>query len=137
MQDLGPQLPNSPVPEPARPYLPPSRPRIGWALAILFFLLMMLILPSLAEQISYSVARGRVNAEADAAQRQLEDPHAPNLSDYARVAKLLNPSVTGVKASHIVNGPADEMSFLFGGRSRMREQDQGSGVIVDEAGYVI
>ncbi|MGA2034005.1 MAG: trypsin-like peptidase domain-containing protein [Thermoguttaceae bacterium] len=97
----------------------------------------MLILPSLAEQISYAVARGRVNAETDAAQRQLEDPHAPNLSDYAKVAKLLNPSVTGVKASHNVSGPPDEMSFLFGGRSRMREQDQGSGVIVDEAGYVI
>ena len=52
---------------------------------------------------------------------------------------LVQPSVVGVKASRAVGRePTDELSFLlFGQNPRLRQQDQGSGVIVDAAGYVI
>ncbi len=61
------------------------------------------------------------------------------IADYRYVVKAVQRSVVGVKASRIVRGQqGDELSFLlFGQGPRWREQDQGSGVIVDVRGYVI
>ncbi len=116
--------------------------RLGWALWLLAILILVLFVPSLVEQIQYASARGRQRAEAEIAREQLERGHNVTIGDYRYVVKAIQPSVVGVKAARIVGGEEnDELSsFLFGPNNngpRMREQDQGSGVIVDAAGYII
>ena len=49
----------------------------------------------------------------------------------------MEPSVVGVKTTRIVRGRGDEFSFLFRHSPMYRARGQGSGVIVDEAGYII
>lgn len=116
----------------------PPRARLSWAVWILVILTALLVLPTLAEQVEYSITRGREQAQAEVARAQLESGHAVTLGDYRYVAKAIQPSVVGVKASRIVGQQeTDEMSFPFGQHPRFREQDQGSGVIVDTAGYII
>ena len=121
------------------PYVvPPPRRHLGWAVWVLLLSIMLLIMPTLAERVEYAITRGRVNAEADATRDQLGEPHDVTLADYPKVVKAMQPSVVGVKATQVVNGePPDERSYLLRRRPRMFQQDQGSGVIVDEAGYII
>jgi len=42
-----------------------------------------------------------------------------------------------VKTERIVRGPHDELSFLFGLPGQYRAEGQGSGVVIDESGYVL
>jgi serine protease Do len=113
---------------------------------VLLLLVALLLLPTLVERIMYSFARGKQRAEAEVARELLthvgEDGakggFPVTIAAYRYVAKAVEPSVVGVKATQIVGrGPADELSALLYGRRFRRQQDQGSGVIVDEAGYVI
>jgi serine protease Do len=115
---------------------------------VLLLLVALLLLPTLVERIMYSFARGKQRAEAEVARELLthvgEDGakggFPVTIAAYRYVAKAVEPSVVGVKATQIVGqGPVDELSALLYGRRfrRQQQQDQGSGVIVDEAGYVI
>ena len=140
-----PQPSGPPYGESRQPPRPPlaevaacPRPRRGGALWVLLVLLILLILPSLIERIEYAITRGREQAEAEVAREILSGDHPTSIADYRYVAKAVAPSVVGVKASRIVRGvPTDELSYFLGRRPKYREQDQGSGVIVDPAGHVI
>ncbi len=110
--------------------------RLGWAICVLLILLLMLIVPYLVEQVRYAWTRGKERAEAEVARKLLDEGRGATIGQYRTVVKAVQSSVVGVKASHRVDGQDnDEMSFLFGGG--LREQDQGSGVIVDAEGYII
>ncbi|MGA2620607.1 MAG: trypsin-like peptidase domain-containing protein [Thermoguttaceae bacterium] len=113
--------------------------RVSWAVWVLLVLITLLILPTLVEQVEFAVTRGRERAQAEVAQAQLASGRPLTIADYRYVVKAVQRSVVGVKASRIVRGQqGDELSFLlFGQGPRWREQDQGSGVIVDVRGYVI
>jgi Do/DeqQ family serine protease len=105
---------------------------------LLLVLLLVFSLTYVSERLSYSITRGRLQAEAEVAREYLAGDHKVTIGDYRWVVKAVEPSVVGVKASHIVEGPQnDELSALFGQRSRYQAQDQGSGVIVDTQGYII
>jgi S1-C subfamily serine protease len=104
----------------------------------LLLLIGILVLPNLAERVQYAWTRGRERAEADVAAEVLANGQPVSITDYRYVAKRIRPSVVGVKAARVVRGEAgDELSYWLFGRPQYREQEQGSGVIVDTAGYVI
>jgi len=113
--------------------------RFGRAIWVLLFLLLLLILPTFVEQIQYAATRGRERAEAEVARQMLDEGHGATIAQYRYVVKAIQPSVVGVKASRNVGAQEDdEISwFPFGPHGRLREQDQGSGVIIDTEGYVI
>jgi Do/DeqQ family serine protease len=117
---------------------PPPRVRLSWAIWALLLLVGAMVLPNLVERVRYAWTRGKERAEAEVAMEVLESGHGATIADYRYVAKRIRPSVVGVKAARIVRGQApDELSFYFGHLMPYREQDQGSGVIMDAAGYVL
>jgi serine protease Do len=113
--------------------------RIGRALWLLFFLLLLWIVPSVVEQIRFAWAHGKERAESEIARQVLDEGRGPTIGQYRTVVKAVQPSVVGVKALRTVRGQeTDEFSdFFFGPGRVLREQDQGSGVIVDPAGFII
>jgi serine protease Do len=117
--------------------------RLGWAVWVLLFLLLLsivlLIVTYFVEQIQYAATRGKERAEAEVARQVLDEGRGATIGQYRYVVKAVQSSVVGVKASRSVDGQdSDELSsFLFGPGRGLREQDQGSGVIVDADGYII
>jgi serine protease Do len=139
-----PQYPPQQLP-PFAPYGPDPREghgssfRLSRALGLLVLLLLLWILPYFVEQVRFAWARGKERAEAEVARQLLDEGRGPTIGQYRTVVKAIQPSVVGVKASRAVGGQeSDELSgFLFGAGRLPREQDQGSGVIVDAAGFII
>ena len=105
---------------------------------VLLFLLLILVSPYLIERIQFALVRGRATAEAEVAREKLAQMPAHAIS-YADVAKAIGPSVVGVETTRIVNGEQpDEFSWLLQRRGRpFRAEGEGSGVIVDDNGYII
>jgi len=101
------------------------------------FLVLLLISPYFVEQIQFALTRGKERAEAEVSRQLLDEGRGATIGQYRNVVKAVQSSVVGVKASRSVGGQNnDELaSFLFG--RGLREQDQGSGVIVDPKGYLI
>jgi len=133
MQDYEPSPPNRPL-QPPSPLVLPSRQVSGALLLILLGLILLLVLPYLAEQVQYAMTRGKLRAEMDAAGDALEKmPDASNR--YRRAAMRVSPSVVGIKTVQVVSGRGfgDEW---WGGLPRA-QAGEGSGVIVDPAGYIV
>ncbi len=108
-----------------------------WAFWLLL-LIVALALPWVARSVSYSIALGRMQAEAQVARDYLAARQQVSIADYRWVVKVVEPSVVGVRANRVVEGqPSDELSALFGARQEYRARNQGSGVIVDPKGYII
>jgi len=140
MSNLPPQTP-TPESPPSRPASPTSRPapprsQIGPLLFVFVLLLGVFVTPYLAEQIQYSLVRGKLRAEAESAREQLAKLPEPE-NRYRWVAQAMAPAVVGVKTEQVVRGRQDELSRLFGLPGRFRTEGQGSGVIIDEAGYIL
>ena len=117
---------------------PQPASRLPWLLFLLLLAIAVLVLPYVAEQIQFAITRGRARAEAEIARVQLAE-FPEHVSRYRIVAKAIEPSVVGIETSRPI-GPAreDELSRLFGDRfPRYRAEGKGSGVIVDEQGYII
>jgi Do/DeqQ family serine protease len=103
-------------------------------LVLLAVLIGLLLLPYLAERIQYGITRGRERAMAEVARGQLAD--LPDIvSRYTIVAKAVAPSVVGIDTVRVIQ-PRDESAF-FMRQPRWRAEGEGSGVIVDEAGYIV
>jgi serine protease Do len=104
---------------------------------VLLLLVTLLILPTLVERLEFAYARGKTRAEAEIAQELLADGKAPTIARFPWVAKAIAPSVVGVQAT-VIGQRIDEVLGPFRRRpARTREIEQGSGVIVDPAGYII
>jgi serine protease Do len=117
-------------PRPVRPRA--SSPRLTALAWLLMLLILLLILPHVAERIQFGITRGQQRAKAEVAQVVLENaPDSP--SRFAWVAKRVEPSVVGIETARLVAARSwrDEASYLF------PQTGEGSGVIVDEAGYVV
>jgi len=120
---------------------PPHReppPRTGVLpvlLLILGLLVAVVVLPYLAETVQFAITRGRERAAAEVAKEQLAAMPA-GMSPYAIVAKAIEPSVVGIVTVQGVRR-GDEWSHLFGGGGERLAEAQGSGVIVDVAGYIV
>ncbi|MBN2021763.1 MAG: trypsin-like peptidase domain-containing protein [Pirellulales bacterium] len=131
-------VPAEPLPPPPRGPAAPWRPsRTLWLLVVLLALLAM---PYLVQRVQFAMTLGRERAEAQAAKEFLADmPEGTVL--WSWVAKAVAPSVVGVKTDRGVVAaaePADEWQHLFGPQAQpWIVQGEGSGVIVDAAGYVV
>jgi serine protease Do len=111
--------------------------RLPWLLGMLILLLILWLLPNFVEQISYSMIRGRQRAEVADARERLRDPTLTDISrQFAVVAKAIGPSVVHIDTVQVVTDSRDEWANLFSPR-QYQAQGQGSGVIVDEAGYIL
>lgn len=102
--------------------------RTGYLILALCVLLALALLPSLAEHWAYSSTRGAERARMEAAEEFLT-AHPDSLENLrvAYVAKLVSPSVVGVKTNTI-------QTDFFGSSVA---QGQGSGVIVDPSGMIV
>ena len=100
-----------------------------WLLAAL---IAVLLLPSVAERLQFAITRGQERAKAEVAKELLADL-PEGVGRLAVVAKSIEPSVVGIETVQIVRqrGFSDEYSQLF------PQSGEGSGVIVDEAGYIV
>ncbi len=102
-------------------------------------LLVIWFVPRFAENIEYSLTRGRERAEVEIAREQLAGHQAePFVQAFGQVAKSIGPSVVHIDTIKSVTGHNDGLDIVFGGRGLQEfSQEQGSGVVVDNAGYVL
>jgi len=112
-----------------------QRSHLPVLVGILVGLLFLLIIPYVAEQVTYSIARGRARAQAEMARAELAAlPEAANR--FRLAAKAIEPSVVGIEVVRLVGSQDDEWASLFWPRPRVG-MGQGSGVIVDQEGYIV
>jgi serine protease Do len=102
---------------------------------VLAGLLFLLIVPHVAEQLVYSITRGRERAQAEVAREELAAlPDAVNR--FRLAAKAIEPSVVGIEVVRLVRGQEDEWASLFWPRPRVG-MGHGSGVIVEKDGHIV
>ncbi len=112
---------------------------LTWFLvALAALLLVKYFVPFFAEQLEYSITKGRQRAELEAAKEGLGQLPLGDLSTaYQLVSKRVAPSVVHIKVvSALVTGGGDAIDPRFQS-SQPEMSGQGSGVIVDNAGYVV
>lgn len=121
-----------------RPSVPPDTPpkRLSGMTWLLIILVLLLVLPSLAEQVAervqFAVTRADQRAKAEVARGELANmPDAT--SRFAWVAKGIEPCVVGIETTRVVGVAWDERSYLY----PEAQSGAGSGVIVDEEGYLV
>jgi S1-C subfamily serine protease len=107
--------------------------------AVLAILLALVLVPYLVRRISQEVALGRERARATVARENLEDL---NLSDVSyRFRQLVTAVAPSVVHINTVVGRAapdvDGLSFFLRPQATVQQVGQGSGVIVDSAGYIV
>ncbi|HWC90228.1 MAG TPA: hypothetical protein VG433_11245, partial [Pirellulales bacterium] len=125
----------------------PPRSRLGGLIFLAVILAIVLGAPSLAFRIEYELTRARLQATSEHAAAELSEldkkAELVTLSDTSRafrlVAERIEPCVVHIDTEQIAheggNNPFDE---FFGNPGReYREIGQGSGVIVDSAGYIL
>ena len=118
--------------ESARQPVPPLRP-FPYLSFLVVCLFILLILPYVAERVQYALTRGYHQARADVARQLLaESPHPE--SRFTHVAMKVEPSVVGIETVENAR-PRNRREAASAHDSRTT--GIGSGVIVDETGYVI
>ncbi len=131
--------PPAPRPYPGDQYGPPRTrlPRLTWLLVLL---LIIWLLPVVAERVEFARVRGKERAEAEVAAQELPTQYLSELSHaFGMIAKRIGPSVTHIETVRSFHGSgqdADELAALFG-RQPLVQRGEGSGVIVDPDGYVL
>lgn len=106
-----------------------SDDRIRVLVFILCVLLVLALAPSLGGRIAYFMTLGSERAKMEVAEQFLKaHPESSESFKISYVAKLVGPSVVGIKTNSI-------QSDFFGASSIA--QGQGSGVIVDSSGLII
>jgi serine protease Do len=121
--------------------IPQHRPPQGGPWTALFVLATLVLVawgvPWFWERVEHARARGREHAEVEVIREALPDLKLADVSKVMTLpAKIINPSVVHIDTRQIVQGSeSDEFYFL---RPRAQEaRGQASGIIVDEAGYVL
>jgi serine protease Do len=91
------------------------------------------IVPYIAEQTQYAITRGKQRAEYEFAQKHLDESPIREMSRaYQMVSQAVGPSVV-----HISTQGSEPAMPLVTTRGRGRTEGQGSGIVMDEAGYVL
>jgi serine protease Do len=114
--------------------------RLVWLMAILGFMVgVRYAVPRFAEDIQYSITRGRERAQYERAGIALGDNPLAGLSRaYQLVSKRVSPSVVHINVtSSTTNISDDGLGLNFPGPRRRESAGQGSGVVVDSSGYIV
>ena len=111
------------------------------SLTVVLVLLVTLryLLPSMLEFSRYSWHRGQLRAEYEMAGRQLEHVSWEGLNSVSQtVAKRVSPSVVHIMMSaEEPNEPEPSLEEMARSTPRRLKVGQGSGIVVDERGYVL
>lgn len=112
---------------------------VTWLLAVLAVLLaLQYFVPKIVEQSQYAAARGRQRAEHESATDGLKNLPLKELSRaYQMVSQRVGPSVVHINITSSEDATPDDESSHFFGPNRRESHGQGSGVIIDSAGYVV
>ena len=118
------------------------RIRLAWAklLWLLSFLAVLLaisyLVPYIAENTQYAITRGRQRAEHDFAIEHLAGTPLPDLSRaYQMVSQAVGPSVVHINTQ---GNETDLFAMpMRSSRARIPTEGQGSGIVVDAAGYIL
>jgi serine protease Do len=97
-------------------------------------LVFLLVLPYLAQEVSYAISRGKALGEAEVAREELAELPAPE-NRYPVVVKAVAPSVVAVEMVRVVRGRRSWDDWI--GFYQPAIYGQGSGVIVDATGYIV
>ena len=115
---------------------PMRGPRWTSLLALFAFLLALrYVVPYLAEEVSYSITRGKERAAHQAGTAMLaKSPFGEQSAAYQAIAKRVSPSVVHIKVHSVSRDRiGDGVPYL-----RQHESEgQGSGVIMDSDGYIV
>ena len=124
--------------------------RLAWFMTMLGLLLVIVTaVPYLAEELQYRIERGRQRAQVEAAKTVLRDSPLAQLSQaYQFVSQRVGPSVVHINILELARSRvsranaeadnADDPSESVPPAPGLRMQSgQGSGVIVDEEGYIL
>ena len=118
--------------------------RMYFLLWILAFLLVMLIGPYAVQRFQYASTMGEQQAKVDVAiagLSQLDKLSLDGLSEASRlVAQRMGPSVVHIRTVRTLNAgvASDDQMRMFGFPQHPQQaQGEGSGVIVDEEGYIV
>jgi serine protease Do len=107
---------------------------LGFALWVLILVLIVLyVVPYAAQRIAYSISRGQELARAEVARQELKDLPA-DASRLPKIVKIMEPSVVGIQTAIRRRSPFGNSDW-FG--PDVEAMAQGSGVIVDPAGYIL
>ena len=124
------------------PRVTPRRPlRLTALVWIPVLTVALLAVAPLIERIQYASTRGRLMAEAEVAETQLA--RLTDTSEAFRwVARRVEPSVVHIETRRATRTSAEDPQRdprlpLFGHPREFLTQGQGSGVIVDDAGYIL
>jgi serine protease Do len=111
--------------------------RLTWLLLMLVTLLIVrFFVPHVAEAIQYSITKGRQRAELEAAKEGLAELPLSDLSTaYQLVSQRVAPSVVHINVASSLALETETNSRMP--RSHSESSGQGSGVIVDAAGYIV
>ncbi len=120
-------------------YAPQQQGRSARLIWILVLLLIALAAPYLARKMSYAVNQGRELAKVEAARELLGEINETTAA-FPLIAQRVGPSVVHIDTSRQSQerGYIDELEALYDGEPRSYEsRGQGSGVIIDDEGYVL
>ena len=114
--------------------------RFLWLTAILLVMVgLRYLVPWFAEEIQYSITRGRERAQFEQASEYLGKMPLADLSMACQlVSKRIGPSVVHINVANVRNVSDDSgAQFPFSPRDPGPAAGQGSGVIVDGQGYIL
>ncbi|MBL9124100.1 MAG: trypsin-like peptidase domain-containing protein [Planctomycetaceae bacterium] len=118
---------------------PPHPPRrLPLLVGLLFLLLVLWGLPSLVQRVQYASTLGRERAEVEVAREALNTNLRDTTEAFRLAAQRVGPSVVHIDADQSLGTAArivGEDLIIEGSGRKMT--GQGSGVIIDEAGYII
>lgn len=135
-------LPQSEFQEPSYQALPPRRPvppepnRMTRLIVLLIVLAVALAVPNMVERIQYALTRGELQARSDLARETLVG-YSGTSEAFRLVSESIAPSVVDIVTVQEVELDRDGLDewTVFSGPHEL--DGQGSGVIVDEAGYIL
>src|SRR5262245_34105682 len=118
-----------------------ARIRVAWAKLVwlLSFLALLLaisyLVPYIAEQTQYAMTRGKQRAEHDFARAHVGESPIGELSRaYQMVSQVVGPSVVHINT---MGGEGGYPPLATRTRTRVPTEGQGSGVIMEESGYIL
>ena len=117
------------------------RPLLVWLLASLVVLVLIrYLVPQIVQDIQYALVHGRQRAEVEVAIDGLDRLQLADISIASQlVARRIAPSVVHINVIQARRGSAngDERRHLFGQPLPRDSVGQGSGVIIDDDGYIV
>ena len=126
----------APEPTPRQP--PKSTYLTSFLSPLLFLLVLSYLAPYAIEQVQYALTRGKQRAQYDLAGQRLKRSSLQEISQaYQMVSQRVGPSVVHISVSGSSRESLDDEQSRFFGSNPYPSRGQGSGVVVDEDGFIL